>query len=66
MASDLDDLKICIRSLLTSSPKPINILQLQKDYLEQEGCSIPYKSLGFHSVIDLLQNMNDVLTVSII
>ncbi|KAE9545241.1 hypothetical protein AGLY_000784 [Aphis glycines] len=63
MAVDLKEVKINVRSLLTSSQKPLSILQLQKDYREQEGCNLPYRSLGFNSVIELLQNMTDVLTV---
>uniref|UniRef100_A0A2S2N8T3 Tudor domain-containing protein 5 n=1 Tax=Schizaphis graminum TaxID=13262 RepID=A0A2S2N8T3_SCHGA len=63
MAVDLNEVKINVRSLLTSSQKPLSILQLQKDYREQEGCNIPYRSLGFSSVIELLQSMTDVLTV---
>lgn len=63
MDVDLKEVKINVRSLLTSSQKPLSILQLQKDYREQEGCNLPYKSLGFSSVIELLQNMTDVLTV---
>ncbi|XP_025209231.1 homeobox protein 4-like [Melanaphis sacchari] len=63
MAVDFNEVKINVRSLLTSSQKPLSILQLQKDYREQEGCNLPYRSLGFSSVIELLQNMNDVLIV---
>ncbi|XP_060880472.1 putative uncharacterized protein DDB_G0282133 [Metopolophium dirhodum] len=63
MAMDLNEVKINVRSLLTSSQKPLSILQLQRDYREQEGCNLPYRSLGFSSVIELLQNMSDVVTV---
>ncbi|XP_022167875.1 putative uncharacterized protein DDB_G0277255 isoform X2 [Myzus persicae] len=63
MAVDLNEVKINVRSLLTSSQKPLSILQLQKDYREQEGCNLPYRSLGFSSVIELLQNITDVVIV---
>ncbi|CAI6367879.1 unnamed protein product [Macrosiphum euphorbiae] len=63
MAMDLNEVKINVRSLLTSSQKPLSILQLQRDYREQEGCNLPYRSLGFSSVIELLKNMTDVVTV---
>lgn len=59
-----DDVKVCVRSLLISSPKPLSILEIQKDYFLQEGKCIPYDILGFNSVIELLQNMKDVLIVS--
>jgi len=63
MEVDLNEIKINVRSLLTSSQKPLSILQLQRDYLEQEGCNLPYRSLGFSSIIELLQNITDVVTV---
>jgi hypothetical protein len=65
MATEYDEVKINIRSLLTSSQKPLSIQEVQKDYYEQEGKYIPYKNLGFNSIIELLQNMNDVLVVCI-
>jgi len=65
MAVDLNEIKINVRSLLTSSQKPLSILQLQRDYREQEGYTLPYRRLGFSSVIELLQNMTDVVTVRI-
>lgn len=65
MDMDFNEVKINVRSLLTSSQKPLSILQLQRDYREQEGCNLPYRNLGFSSVIELLQNMTDVVTVRI-
>jgi len=65
MAVDLNEVKINVRSLLTSSQKPLSISQLQRDYCDQEGCNLPYRGLGFNSVIELLQNMTDVVTVII-
>lgn len=65
MAVDFDEVKINVRSLLTISQKNLSIRQLQNDYYEQEGQNIPFKSLGYSSVIELLQNMKDVVTVCI-
>lgn len=66
MEDQFEEVKINVRSLLTSSLKSLSIEQLQKDYCEQEGEFLPYKRLGFNSTIELLQNMQDILTVSII
>lgn len=65
MLKEFEEVKINVRSLLTSSKSQLSIEQLLKDYREQEGENLPYKRLGFNSVIDLLQNMKDILTVSI-
>lgn len=65
MTVDFNEVKINVRSLLTSSPKKLSIGQLLKDYYQQEGENLPYKSMGYNSVIELLQNMKDVLIVSI-
>lgn len=65
MATEYNDFKICVRSLLTISSKPLSILDIQKDYYSQEGHHIPYKNFGFNSVIELLQSMNDIVIVSI-
>lgn len=65
MANNFEELKINVRSLLTISQKSLTIEQLQKNYREHEGENIPYKRFGFNSTIELLQNMQDVLTVCI-
>jgi len=65
MSNEFEDVKTCVQSLLTSSLNELSIEQLLKVYRELEGKDLPYKSLGFNSVIELLQNMSDILTVSI-
>jgi len=61
---DLNDLKMIIRSILTSSPGKMTILQILNEYLNYEGYNLPYKHLGFKTIFELLENMNDVLKVS--
>jgi len=61
---DLKDLKMVIRSILTSSPGKMTISQILNEYLNYEGCNLPYKHLGFKTIFELLGNMNDVLKVS--
>ncbi|XP_022169440.1 uncharacterized protein LOC111033146 isoform X1 [Myzus persicae] len=60
---DLKYLKMVIRSLLTSSPGRVTISQILNEYSNYEGCNLPYKHLGFNTVFELLENMNDVLKV---
>ncbi|XP_050535661.1 metacaspase-2-like isoform X2 [Daktulosphaira vitifoliae] len=63
MAESLEELKINIRSLLTSSPKKLSIEQLLKDYYAQEGEKVPYVKFGFKTIFDLLRIMSDVLVL---
>lgn len=65
MAQDFNDVKMAIRSVLTSAPgKVVTISDILKDYKNLEGDTIPYKQLGFNSVFELFESMNDVLKVS--
>lgn len=64
MGEELKEVKINIRSLLTSSKKQLSVQELLKDYRESEGQHIPYRKLGFNSIYELLQNFDDVVTVS--
>lgn len=61
---DLNYLKMVIRSLLTSSPGKVTISQMLNEYLNYEGCNLPFKHLGFKTIFELLENMKDVLKVS--
>ena len=61
---DLKYLKTVIRSILTSSPVKMTISQILNEYPNYEGCDLPYKHLGFKTIFELLENMNDVLKVS--
>lgn len=65
MESDLNEIKITVRSLITSSAKQLTIKDFVRDYKEAEGKSLPFGVFGFNSVIEFLQNMKDVLTVNI-
>lgn len=66
MENNFEDVKIAVRSILTSSKTPLSIEQLQKDYKNLEGRYLPHKNLGFTSVFQLLQIMDDVLIVCIL
>lgn len=62
---DLNNVKMVVRSVLTSTPDNVTIGQLIKDYNNLEGSPIPYAQLGFKNVYELLKAMNDILTVSL-
>lgn len=60
----IDEYKETLRNLIISSPNSLTINQLRNDYLTFEGDGLDFKSLGFNSIIELIQNMDDVLSVS--
>lgn len=61
---DFTDVKISLRSILTSFPGIPKIYQVLEDYEKLEGHPLPYKKLGFNSVYELLNSMNDIIKVS--
>jgi len=63
--SNLNYVKTIIRSVVTSTPNNMTIEQVLLDYVDLEGVSVPYKKLGFETVFELLETMNDVLLVSL-
>lgn len=62
--ADLKELGVILRSILTSAPGNITISEVLRDYRSLEGCSLPFRKLGFNTVYELLNSMGDVLTVS--
>lgn len=61
---DLSELKIILRSILTSAPAYLTVAQLLNDYTNLEGSPLPYRELGFSTVYELLITMNDIFQVS--
>lgn len=61
---DLTDVKISLRSILTSCPGIPSIYEVLEDYKKLEGHPLPYKKLGFNSVFELLSSMDDIIKVS--
>lgn len=59
-----DEVKVILRSILTSFPGTLNISQVLEDYEKLEGHPLPYKQLGFNTVYELLKSMNDIIKVS--
>ena len=60
---DLPTLKREIRALLISSKHGCTPRQLQNDYLQMLGESIPYHFLGFSNFMDFIQSMPDVVSI---
>lgn len=58
-----DSVKKIIRSILTSSPVTVLLYQLEKDYANTIGDSIPYQKLGFNSVEHFLKSIPDTVRV---
>ncbi|XP_039623685.1 tudor domain-containing protein 5 isoform X2 [Polypterus senegalus] len=59
----LNRLKKDLRSLLIASKMGVAIEHLQRDYKEMLGHAIPLRDLGYHSVIDMVSSMPDVIQV---
>lgn len=60
----LDEVKTIVRSILTSTQSIITISQLLVDYRNMEGIDLPYKKLGFKTIYELLNTIDDVVKVS--
>lgn len=60
-----ENVKKYIRSLLTSTPVSLTICNLDKDYRNTIGESIPYHKLGYNSLEHFLRSIPDIVIVSI-
>ncbi len=58
----LETTKAVIRGLMVSSPDPLTIEQLQRDYYSNEGAHIPFQQLGYKNIKCFLLSISDVLT----
>lgn len=64
MADD-KEFKKNLKGLIISSPKGLTVSQLLRDYRETIGREIPFRAMGYTSIVEYLQNIPDTLRVSI-
>lgn len=57
------NLKIDIKSLLCSSPDGLTEKELRSDYRNYTNKEIPYSTLGYHGLYEMIKDMPDVATV---
>ncbi|XP_044752165.1 tudor domain-containing protein 5-like [Coccinella septempunctata] len=62
--AQLEEVKKILRSLLVSAPVKVTVSSLNKDYRSLEGRGIPFKELGYNSLLHLLHSIPDVLRVN--
>lgn len=55
--------KKVIHSLVVSSPERMTIERLMRDYRSEEGCNVPYGSLGFRDTESFLRSIPDTVVV---
>lgn len=58
---ELNDVKACLRALITSSKSEYNLKQLLKDFKEISGCDLPL--FGYKNSVDFLQSISDTVMV---
>ncbi|XP_020814846.1 LOW QUALITY PROTEIN: uncharacterized protein LOC110189215 [Drosophila serrata] len=59
----LSYVKKVIHSLVVSSPQRMTIETLMRDYRSEEGCNVPYSTLGFRDMESLLRSIPDTVLV---
>lgn len=64
METNLNEIKSNIRGILSSSKHNLSVQDLQKEYRLLLGNDINYKTFGHQSIIELLQSLSDIITVS--
>lgn len=54
----LKDVTIVVRSLITSLKPPVSLRTIERDYMKEEHAPIPFRSLGYRSTLELLEDTN--------
>lgn len=55
---ELREVTIVVRSLITSTKPPVSLVYIERDYMNVEQKTIPYRRLGFRNTLELLQETN--------
>lgn len=58
----IDLTRVLIKSVLVSSPTPLTIDELDRQYKQQDGENIPYAKLGYSNLRAYLFSIPDILT----
>ncbi|XP_007432545.1 tudor domain-containing protein 5 [Python bivittatus] len=59
----MNSLKKEVRSLLTSIKGGLTPYQLEQEYKSMIGKQLPFQMLGYHSVMELVKDMHDVVNI---
>ncbi|XP_042322324.1 tudor domain-containing protein 5 isoform X2 [Sceloporus undulatus] len=59
----MDSLKKQVRSLLMPAKEGLTPFQLEEDYKSLIGKWLPFRALGYHSLMELLKDMPDVVKI---
>ncbi|XP_030246928.1 uncharacterized protein LOC108652777 [Drosophila navojoa] len=57
----LSYVKKLIHSLVVSTPDRVTIERLERDYVNVEGCAVPFNKLGFKNIESLLRSIPDTV-----
>lgn len=59
-----DETKKQIRALLLSAPAPLTVGEIKRDYHDFMGASIPFRAMGYDSMEDMFNDMQDAVQIS--
>lgn len=63
MEDELEQCKSAIRGVLTSSVKPLTVIELIRDYKSIAGDNIPFRNFGYRSLYEFLLSIPDTVRV---
>jgi len=58
-----ENLKIEIKALLCSAKEGLTERELIKEYKDYQGCYLPFSTLGYNTLYDLMKDLKDVCTI---
>lgn len=59
----MNSMKKVVRSLLTPVKEGLTPMELNKEYKSMIGEPLPFRALGYHSVMELVIDMPDVVRI---
>ncbi len=58
-----ENLKVEIKALLCSAKDGLTERELKKEYRDYQGCNLPFTTLGYNTLYDLMKDLKDVCTI---